>query len=525
MANIQFEHINPYIEGQGGDTGQSSRLKLRRNFEKIKAWMDSVASQLSDKFLKKDGDDTASGVITFLRGALFGENGAWGWVKSDSSWKGQSFTNGVAWFRNLLADLLVAKKVQGVADGDGNLFLEVQGAIGGRFDGSGAESWRIDDDGIAKLAGAVADYIVSRGYGGDDIVGGSGWKLEKDAQGRGHLYTDFLTVRLKAIFASLEIRKVTYTAGTLTVSGAGSEAYRVVPINRRGEKMADSSPISDVYAYRVYCVADDGTTATMNFWHEGDQAKCQTFNIKEGSHDNVSNRYWWRLVLRKGSETLEDGKSYDYIDVASNAKYGISGRLSRTEYPIYADLFDAWERLHPGTLSEQTFIAFDNLDAMPSNPETGELVMQCDLPAVGDTMAQQGSQVNEDRMGFAVVMAKGIESGFYIYTGVNSYSLAGKQTTKVTPKDVIFSSRYFKIVSDADTGNPKPVTIYRGQWYQGANSTLYDVWSHNGSMWLCLANGIINTEPRDGDANWEKMVEKGADGKAGQKGADGKVGR
>ena len=80
MADINFEHIDPWVDGQG-DTGLTSRQKLRRNFEKIKAWMDSVATMLSGKYLSKEEDDEAEGVITFKKGSLFGPLGAWGWVK------------------------------------------------------------------------------------------------------------------------------------------------------------------------------------------------------------------------------------------------------------------------------------------------------------------------------------------------------------------------------------------------------------------------------------------------------------
>lgn len=71
MADIQFENIEPYVDGQG-DTGLSSRQKWKRNFDKIKAWMDSVASSLASWFLRKDQPDTARETITFQKGAKFG---------------------------------------------------------------------------------------------------------------------------------------------------------------------------------------------------------------------------------------------------------------------------------------------------------------------------------------------------------------------------------------------------------------------------------------------------------------------
>lgn len=71
QQSIQFEDILPWGT-TGGDTGLSSRLKLKRNFEKIKAWMDSIALYLNfdDKYLSKTKDDEAAGLITFAKGLI-----------------------------------------------------------------------------------------------------------------------------------------------------------------------------------------------------------------------------------------------------------------------------------------------------------------------------------------------------------------------------------------------------------------------------------------------------------------------
>lgn len=60
---LAFEHIVPWGE-TGGDTGLSSRLKLQRNFEKIKTWIDSSPIF----FLSRLYDDIAYGHITFNKG-------------------------------------------------------------------------------------------------------------------------------------------------------------------------------------------------------------------------------------------------------------------------------------------------------------------------------------------------------------------------------------------------------------------------------------------------------------------------
>lgn len=79
-TGIQFEDIAPWID-DSGDTGLSARLKLKRNFEKIKAWMDShgitpkdirdiINSYGRELFLQKDREDATSFLTMFLGGMI-----------------------------------------------------------------------------------------------------------------------------------------------------------------------------------------------------------------------------------------------------------------------------------------------------------------------------------------------------------------------------------------------------------------------------------------------------------------------
>ena len=72
-TGIHFENIDPWLDGHG-DTGLSTRQKLKRNFDKIKAWMDGIGGlpSLLGRFLSKVDDDEAQGEITFRKGAKFG---------------------------------------------------------------------------------------------------------------------------------------------------------------------------------------------------------------------------------------------------------------------------------------------------------------------------------------------------------------------------------------------------------------------------------------------------------------------
>ena len=38
------------------------------------------------------------------------------------------------------------------------------------------------------------------------------------------------------------------------------------------------------------------------FGAENDQAQCRDINVKEGIYDNVSNQYYWRLVVGVGDD-------------------------------------------------------------------------------------------------------------------------------------------------------------------------------------------------------------------------------
>ena len=73
--------------------------------------------------------------------------------------------------------------------------------------------------------------------------------------------------------------------------------------------------------YKCYAAADDGTTRTANWWHVGMMALCQTFNVKAGVTENLQNRYYWRLVVGTGQETLEDGKLYDYVMLSNKRTF------------------------------------------------------------------------------------------------------------------------------------------------------------------------------------------------------------
>ena len=167
-------------------------------------------------------------------------------------------------------------------------------------------------EGAATLSTVVVDEVRDPKSTEQDrvIVGAQGFNLYMGKDGKSHLYIDYLTTRTKFFAASAEIRKVSYSGGTTLFSNAGSTIMKVAHV-------LDDAGVT--VGYKCYAAADDGTTRTANWWHVGMMALCQTFNVKAGETENLQNRYYWRLVVGTGQETLEDGKLYDYV-ILSNKR-------------------------------------------------------------------------------------------------------------------------------------------------------------------------------------------------------------
>ncbi len=184
----------------------------------------------------------------------------------------------------------------------------------------------IDAKGNAVLGDVIVDRVHDPHSTKSDrtIIGAQGFDLYLGDDGKSHLYVDYLTARTRMFAASVEIRKVSYSGGTTIFSNAGSQIVKVSYVWDAAKEK--------VIAYKCYAFADDGTTKTMNWWHVGMMALCQTFNVKAGEGKNLENRYYWRLVVGVGQEKL-DGKLYDYV-ILSNIKEFQGNLLT---IPTYSD--------------------------------------------------------------------------------------------------------------------------------------------------------------------------------------------
>jgi hypothetical protein len=131
---------------------------------------------------------------------------------------------------------------------------------------------------------AIGEITFTKG-----IKLGNGGKVEI-TEDSAKLYIDFLEVRKKATFTSLEIQEKTHVGGQMIISPASMTCKRV-------EEIQDSN--GDVLSYRCYMQTEgDGGEEVANQFIVGDQAICQTFN-------SLGCKYYWRLVTAVGKDYIE----------------------------------------------------------------------------------------------------------------------------------------------------------------------------------------------------------------------------
>ena len=309
-------------------------------------------------------------------------------------------------------------------------------------------AYSIDADG-----NLVINLLNSADY---DNAAQSGFGFYKRKDGKYGLNVTDLSVWGKAYFNNLTIRELTYVGGNLVFSPSAGKIFEV-------REIADDN--GEVTGWKCYLLADDGTTATTNMWEVDDQVRCETFNIKAGVYENVSNKFYWRKITEVSSDNEEitdadgnvlyDGKKYSWIIISATDKA----------------------------------IGSDN-------------------PAAGDTIVLMGNRTNTDRMSFVVKETYGDNAPREVgYTNVHSYTLGnGNLVYEISPKKVRFYSQYFELVTIE--GLPIKTINYRGDWKQGDTYVYYDQVTHNGTTWLCVApeGTEVTSEPARGNDFWKAQT-------------------
>lgn len=281
--------------------------------------------------LRKDQSDGTSFLLKLLGGAEFGV-----------------FASGISG-ANIDA--------QGAAE---LLSLVLRGALTIGEYKKGLKGANIDEQGAADLLSIlVRDGMESANFSMGAL--GAGFCLKKDENGDSYLEVDRMLVRKVATFIQLLIQQIKHVGGQIILTLASMSCVKV---EDKGNY------------YRCYFENTDGEKTIEQEFVVGDLARAQTFNVKEGVNENVTNTYYWRAVVGVGD---------NYID------------LSKTD-----------------------------CDAGSTEPKAG------------DDIVQLGNKTDATRQAAIILSAYGNDAPYFkLYRGINSYSLDGKEFVSFSRSEVM----------------------------------------------------------------------------------------
>lgn len=281
-----------------------------------------------------------------------------------------------------------------------------------------------------EVINGIYDFLNGLTIGKPTAYTGGNWSV--DQTGRTHLTTDYLYVRLKAIFETLQILNVDTIGGKLVISPAGNIKVAYVDRIRIDAPVFKHDENTDVWSisqvedaegnivnetlnqevYRCYFLGEQDGEEIDNKWKVGDQAQAKTFNVKKGTYHKVENSYLWRLVVNVSSDTVDiDGKKYHYVDLSQ--------------------------------------IDFDS---------------GSDAPAPGDVLNQLGHRLNDTQRQTALVLnaVDNYAPSITLYAGVNYYTLLNKEYVEF---GVYNGKAFFNVYGDMYIGdkgeNPKTYIKYK----------------------------------------------------------------
>ena len=242
------------------------------------------------------------------------------------------------------------------------------------------------------------------------LVGGGSWT--PDAEGRSHLITDYLEVRMKAIFEELVINKTSTIGGKEIISPAGGVvAHKVEEVTVTYNNVSQK-------AYRCYFLAEQEGDAVDNDFAVGDQVRSESFNVRKGTYHKAGNHFYWRFVIGRDEDPVElEGKKYHYID------------LSDTDCATASD-----------------------------------------VPAKGDVLNQCGNRTDVERQNCLIFSAVDTYSpSISLYHGINSYSFANREYVEygVNKQN---NKAFFNVYGDMYVGD-RPT---KENGYEGSSYIRYD---------------------------------------------------
>ena len=383
--------------------------------------------------------------------------------------------------------------------------------------------------GIDEYGDMILNTIKSLEY---NNAAEQGFSVEKEKNGKYHAFVTNLTIWGKAIFHELEVRKLSYSGGNIYLSGAGSKLVKVIPVKKSVsdgvtswvETTADDT---ECVGWKCYLLADNGTTATMNYWQEGDQVRCQTIGeiTAGGTYQDASNKSYWRTIPNGGVSTQNENiygtMTETYLDEAGKEQ------TREVQVELYGGQSFAW--IVVGKHSED-LDGYTDEDSAPTETRG--------IPADGDTIVLDGNRHrNEhgeydktDRQNVIVLETTGeYAPRIACYANISEYKHTITKSVNGEDKEVslsvfetspkggtkINSSRFEWISNDGSTIN---IINYRGDWVEKTIYHKNDQVNHNNAVWVCVANSGVDVtdQPSDGSSYWKKVLYGGK----GEKGDD-----
>lgn len=240
----------------------------------------------------------------------------------------------------------------------------------------------------------------------------NGGSWTPDAEGRSHLITDYLEVRMKAIFEELVINKTSTIGGKEIISPAGG-----VVVHKVEEVTVTYNNVSQK-AYRCYFLAEQEGDEVDNDFAVNDQVRSESFNVRKGTYHKAGNHFYWRLAIGRDEDPVElEGKKYHYID------------LSDTDCATASD-----------------------------------------VPAKGDVLNQCGNRTDVERQNCLIFSAVDTYSpSISLYHGINSYSFANREYVEygVNKQN---NKAFFNVYGDMYVGD-RPT---KENGYEGSSYIRYD---------------------------------------------------
>ena len=256
----------------------------------------------------------------------------------------------------------------------------------------------------------VQKFLAGLNVGDFNSENGGSWT--PDAEGRSHLITDYLEVRMKAIFEELVIKKTSTIGGKEIISPAGGVvAHKVEEVTVTYNNVSQK-------AYRCYFLAEQEGDAVDNDFAIGDQVRSESFNVRKGTYHKVGNHFYWRLVIGRDEDPVElEGKKYHYID------------LSDTDCATASD-----------------------------------------VPAKGDVLSQCGNRTDVERQNCLIFSAVDTYSpSISLYHGINSYSFANREYVEYGVNKQT-NKAFFYVYGDMYVGD-RPT---KENGYEGSSYVKYD---------------------------------------------------